>query len=169
MKAHLPHRILFAWVTAAALLASPAHAQLDDLFRSPGTPLQSTPDALDLEPKPIKPARPETPLRKVAKPASQPASPSTPAAEKSHEDKVVIYTTPTCPHCIRALKHMKDRKIAYIQKDVQRDQANLAELKRIGGRGVPHILMGDTVVVGFSPQDFDQKYGVWRAKVGADR
>ncbi|MBA4263795.1 MAG: hypothetical protein C0453_01825 [Comamonadaceae bacterium] len=169
MKAFKARRVLFSWCAAAALLASPAHAQLDDLFRAPGNMPQATQEAADLEHRLTKPSRLSPPPQQASKQASRVTPPSTLAAEKSREDKVVIYTTPTCPHCIRALKHMKNRKIAYVQKDVQHDQANRAEFKQIGGRGVPHILMGDTVMVGFSPQSFDQKYGAWRGEAGTVR
>lgn len=169
MKIFQPRGILFACAAAAALLTLPAQAQLDDLFRAPGNTHPATPDASDVEPKASQPARQaQLPLQASKKP-SQTASISTASPAKAHDDRVVIYTTPTCPHCIRALKHMNDRKIAYVQKDVQHDQANRAEFKQIGGRGVPHILMGSTVMVGFSPQSFDHKYGVWRAEAGASR
>lgn len=166
MKAFHVHRALFTWGAAAALLASPAHAQLDDLFRAPGNASQATQDAAGVEPKASKAARQAQTPQPAAEKASLQASPVKASAAKAHQDKVVIYTTPTCPHCIRALKHMNDRQIAYVQKDVQHDPANRAEFKQIGGRGVPHILMGSTVMVGFSPQNFDQKYGAWRAEAG---
>jgi len=169
MKARQRHRVLFAWIAATTLLASPVHAQLDDLFRATGNASTASPDVADVAPQASKPARQTQTPPPAAQKASQPPSSTKASAAKAHQDKVVIYTTPTCPHCIRALKHMNDRKIAYVQKDVQHDQANRAELKQMGGRGVPHILMGDTVMVGFSPQSFDQKYGAWRAEAGTAR
>jgi glutaredoxin len=169
MKVFPSRGILFACAAAAALLTLSAHAQLDDLFRAPGNTPPTTQDAADAQPKASKPARQAEAPQQAAMKTAQAASPSTAPAAKAPHDKVVIYTTPTCPHCIRALKHMNDRKIAYVQKDVQHDQANRAEFKAIGGRGVPHILMGDTVMVGFSPQNFDHKYGAWRAEAGATR
>jgi glutaredoxin len=166
MKVIASRRILFCWAAATALLALPAHAQLDDLFRAPGTAPETTQGTLGAKPKPARPT--QAPSTAAQKPTPA-AAPGTAAAEKGHKDKVVIYTTPTCPHCIRALRHMNDRQIAYIQKDVQHDQANRAEFKQIGGRGVPHILMGETVMVGFSPQNFDQNYGAWKAGSGNAR
>jgi len=169
MKVFPSRSILVACAAAAALLILPAHAQLDDLFRAPGNASTASADVADVAPEASKPARQTQTPPPAAQKASQPAFTTKASAAKAHVDKVVIYTTPTCPHCIRALKHMNDRKIAYVQKDVQHDQANRAEFKQIGGRGVPHILMGSTVMVGFSPQNFDQKYGAWRAEAGTVR
>ncbi|MFN3493863.1 MAG: glutaredoxin family protein [Hydrogenophaga sp.] len=140
-------RLLLA---TALLSAVQAHAQLDDLFRNPGSP---APAPVEREPRPASAnTRPA---------AAEPAVVSSPAP--ATDDRVVIYTTPTCPHCHRALKHMQARNIPYLQKDVQHNAENRAEFKRIGGRGVPHILIGDQVMVGFSPQGFDQRHKAWKA------
>jgi protein-disulfide isomerase len=114
MNVFATRRIVYFWAAGAALLAAPAHAQLDDLFRAPGQAPQATQEAFQLEPEAPKPARPPTPSRPMTQKPAETASPGTVTAEKRQEDKVVIYTTPTCPHCIRALKHMKDRRIAYV-------------------------------------------------------
>lgn len=155
MKVLANRRILLAWAWAAVLSAPSAQAQIDDLFRSPGDPPRST----RATPEPERQAPPTT--GKTSQPAP-PVVAATPPAQQ--QQKLVIYTTPTCPHCIRALRHMQARKIDYIQKDVQHDRANQAELRRLGGRGVPHILMGRTTVVGFDPADFDRKYAAWKAQ-----
>lgn len=141
----------------ALLFTAQAHAQLDDLFRNPGSPASAP-----VESKPKPPTATVPPAARNA-----PALPATKA--QTTNDRVVIYTTPTCPHCHRALKHMQARKIPYVQKDVQHNAENRAEFKRIGGRGVPHILIGDQVMVGFSPQGFDQRHKAWKAGASAVR
>jgi len=162
MKVPANRRILLAWAWAAVLAAPSAQAQIDDLFRSPGDPPRSTratPEPERQAPEPSRQAPPTT--GKTSQPAHPVVAATTPAPQ---QQKLVIYTTPTCPHCIRALRHMQARKIDYIQKDVQHDRTNQAEFRRIGGRGVPHILMGRTTVVGFDPTDFDRKYAAWKAQ-----
>ena len=155
-----------ALTAALALVAAPAHAQLEDLFGDPGANPSGAqqPPALNREA-----GEPKRQARKAPQRVAPVAPQEAPPEAKVVLQKVVIYTTPTCPHCRRALQHMQARNIAYVQKDVQHDQANRAEFKRLGGRGVPHILMGSTVMVGFSPQNFDHKYGAWRAEAGAAR
>lgn len=165
MKSFQDHGVL-ALFAAMVLAATPAHAQLEDLFGDPGAHPSGAQHPPSLEREAGEPKR-------QARKAPQRVAPATteemPPVAQAVSTKVVIYTTPTCPHCRRALQHMQARNIAYVQKDVQHDQANRAEFKRLGGRGVPHILMGSTVMVGFSPQNFDHKYGAWRAEAGAAR
>jgi len=161
MKTKAACRLLLVGAAAIVLASPAAQAQIADLFGSPGdTPRSAQPVPETDRPLPVPARQASPPPGKTTRAAAPAETPATPA----HQAQLVIYTTPTCPHCIRALKHMQARKIDYIQKDVQHDRANQAEFRRIGGRGVPHIVMGNTVVVGFNPQDFDRKYAAWKAQ-----
>ena len=61
-----------------------------------------------------------------------------------------IYSTPTCPFCQRAKLFLKERGVAFEEFDVASDRARAAEMMRISGqRGVPVIVVGSEVVVGF--------------------
>lgn len=71
---------------------------------------------------------------------------------------VVMYSTPTCGYCTQARNHMRSRNIAFIEKDVARNPAAAAELRSLGGRGVPLILVGSQKMMGFSPARFDALY-----------
>ena len=165
-------------LATALLFSFQAHAQLDDLFRNPGspapapTPVERKPKANPLPSSPTASTAPAPPATAANAPAAEaPAADGAPAGNQGSaaDQRVVIYTTPTCPHCHRALKHMQARNIPYLQKDIRDNPANHAEFKRIGGRGVPHILIGDQVMVGFSPQGFDQRHKAWKASAGAAR
>jgi glutaredoxin 3 len=165
MKAFQGRGVL-ALTAALALVAAPAHAQLEDLFGDPGANPSGAqqPPALNREA-----GEPKRQARKAPPREAAAVAPEAPPVPKAILQKVVIYTTPTCPHCRRALQHMRARNIAYIQKDVKRDPANHAEFKRLGGRGVPHILMGDAVLVGFDPRHFDEQYTAWNARLALPR
>lgn len=64
--------------------------------------------------------------------------------------EVTIYTTPTCPWCHRTKAWMRDKKIRYKEVDVTSDKKGLEEMVRISGQtGVPVIVVGDEVIVGF--------------------
>lgn len=171
---------VFRPLLAIALLSSgQVHAQLDDLFRSPGSP---APVPVERQPATLKapvdptvrnaPALPETTARTPNTAADTPIGRRTCHRQQpgSHHRKPRgDLHHPTCPHCHRALKHMQARNIPYLQKDVQHNAENRAEFKRIGGCSVPHILFGDQVVVGFSPQGFDQRHKSWKAGASAAR
>ena len=64
--------------------------------------------------------------------------------------EITIYTTPTCPWCHRTKAWMRDKKIRYKEIDVTSDKKGLEEMVRISGQtGVPVIVVGDEVIVGF--------------------
>jgi glutaredoxin 3 len=82
-----------------------------------------------------------------------------PVPESSGEKKefrvrpgeVTIYTTPTCPWCHKAKAWFRDKRIRYREVDVTSDRSGLEEMIRVSGQtGVPVIVVGDEVIVGFN-------------------
>jgi glutaredoxin 3 len=71
--------------------------------------------------------------------------------------EVTIYTMPTCPWCHRAKAWLRDKKIRYKEVDVSTDKKGHEEMVRISGQtGVPVILVGDEVIVGFNEGRLNQ-------------
>ncbi len=65
--------------------------------------------------------------------------------------EVIIYTTPTCPWCHKTKAWLRDKKIRYKEVDVTTDKSGREEMVRISGQtGVPVIVVGDEVIVGFN-------------------
>jgi len=63
---------------------------------------------------------------------------------------VRIFSTPTCPFCQRAKLFLKDRGVGFEEINVAADREKVAELMKVSGqRGVPVIVVGNDVVVGF--------------------
>ncbi len=80
--------------------------------------------------------------------------PTAPAGEKKEfrvrPAEVTIYTTPTCPWCHRTKAWLRDKKVRYKEIDVTTDKQGLEEMVRISGQtGVPVIVVGNEVIVGF--------------------
>jgi glutaredoxin len=67
---------------------------------------------------------------------------------------VVMYATSWCPHCARARAYFARKGIAYVEHDVEKSVAASVEFKRLGGRGVPLILVGREQMSGFDEQAF---------------
>jgi len=64
--------------------------------------------------------------------------------------EITIYTTPTCPWCHRTKAWMRDKKVRYKEVDITTDKKGLEEMVRISGQtGVPVIVVGSEVIVGF--------------------
>jgi glutaredoxin len=88
----------------------------------------------------------------AAQPQPQ-AAPTPPQAAVA--GPVVMYATSWCPYCAQARAHFGKKGIAYTEYDVEKSATANAEFKRLGGRGVPLILVGREKMSGFSEQGFD--------------
>jgi glutaredoxin-like YruB-family protein len=63
---------------------------------------------------------------------------------------VTVFTTPSCPWCRRAKEFLSQRGVPFVERDVAADPVASAEMiQRSGQQGVPVLLFGDEVVVGF--------------------
>ena len=85
--------------------------------------------------------------------APQPASQAQPA-----QVPVVMYATAWCPYCAKARAYFKRTGTAYLEHDIEKSADARAEFKRLGGRGVPLILVGDLKMAGFSELAFESAY-----------
>jgi glutaredoxin 3 len=73
------------------------------------------------------------------------------------DKQVTIYSTPTCPYCKRAKEYLSRQGIEYTEHNVAADRKAAKEMvKRSGQLGVPVILIGDEVIVGFHQSQIDK-------------
>ena len=71
--------------------------------------------------------------------------------------KVTIYSTPTCQYCEQAKEYMKENEIDYKEYDVSSDAERRKEMiEQSGQMGVPVIVLGDDLMVGFEKDRFQQ-------------
>ncbi len=75
-----------------------------------------------------------------------------PAGGKS----VVVYSTSTCPACRVAKQYMAQKGVAYQEIDIERSPTGREAFQRLGGRGVPLIIVGEKRMEGFNSQEFDR-------------
>lgn len=65
--------------------------------------------------------------------------------------RVTVYTTPTCGFCLMLKRHLAQKGIRYVEKDVSKDVAAAQEMiKKSGQRGVPVTDINGRIVVGFN-------------------
>jgi glutaredoxin-like YruB-family protein len=83
------------------------------------------------------------------------AAAGAPPAQAESTPEVVMYATSWCPYCAKARAYFGRKGIAYTEYDVEKSPTAKAELKRLGGRGVPLILVGREQMSGFSEEGFD--------------
>jgi glutaredoxin len=71
---------------------------------------------------------------------------------------VAIYTAEWCKYCKTAKAYMDERGIAYVEYDIEKDRYAKREYRKLGGNGLPLILVGDQRMSGFSQKGFDKLY-----------
>ncbi|BAU47493.1 glutaredoxin [Sulfurifustis variabilis] len=64
---------------------------------------------------------------------------------------VVMLTTTWCGVCKRARNWLTEKGIPFTEHDVERSETGKAEYRRLAGRGVPIILVGNQRMDGFDP------------------
>ena len=69
--------------------------------------------------------------------------------------KVVMYTTSHCPACKAAKQYLAEKGVPYQEIDVETSREGAEAFQKLGGRGVPLILVGDKKMEGFSAQALD--------------
>lgn len=82
---------------------------------------------------------------------SGPATVSTHNVEAAVEDKVIIYLTEWCPYCKQAKDYMDSKAISYREYDIEKSKRAERAFKKLGGKGVPLILVGNMKMQGFNP------------------
>ena len=70
--------------------------------------------------------------------------------------KVTVYTSNTCPYCTMAKDYLRDREVAFEEKNVQTDKEVRQELMAMGYTGVPVICVDDEQIVGFDKARLDE-------------
>jgi len=80
---------------------------------------------------------------------------------KKKQPRVIMFTTPTCSYCKTAKQYFRQQDIRFKDVDVSRDQTAARDmLRRSGQQGVPQILIGNKIVVGFDRPKIDKLLGL---------
>jgi glutaredoxin len=72
---------------------------------------------------------------------------------------VVMFSAQWCGYCRKARDYFQSSGVAFRERDIEKDAAARAEYDRLGGTGVPLILVGDRRLNGFSEDSFRRLYG----------
>ena len=69
------------------------------------------------------------------------------------EKKIKIYSTPSCIYCKMAKDFFDNNNLDYEEYDVSKDEGKKEEMVEKSGQwGVPVIIIGDEIMVGFDKQ-----------------
>lgn len=72
---------------------------------------------------------------------------------------VVIYSSDTCVYCHHAKEYLKQKGVAYEEKNVSKDMAARKELMTQGFMGVPVIKVGSEIIQGFDQEKLEELLG----------
>jgi len=76
-------------------------------------------------------------------------------------DKVIVYSTSTCPWCARVKSFLKEKGIGFEDINVDEDKKAAKEMIKISGQmGVPVIVIGKEVIVGFDERALEREIGL---------
>ncbi len=76
------------------------------------------------------------------------------------KEPIVAFVTEWCPVCSALEQYLQSQSISYIHADVEKN-AQAGELfhyvsRKTGSRGVPQIVIGTKILVGFNPAQFEE-------------
>lgn len=71
---------------------------------------------------------------------------------------VVMYSTSWCGYCKKAARHFRKNDIPFEEHDIEKSKKAARDYKKLNGRGVPLILIGDKRMNGFDADRFDRIY-----------
>jgi glutaredoxin-like YruB-family protein len=71
--------------------------------------------------------------------------------------EVVVYSTPACPYCKMAKDYLSGKNIPFREVDVAADrEAAKKMIEASGEMGVPQIVIGEDIIVGFDRETVDK-------------
>lgn len=80
------------------------------------------------------------------------------ARDLGTNSKVTMYGASWCSVCAKARNYFRVKGIAFVEYDIENSSKGRRDYKRLGGKGVPIILVGQKRLNGFSPRTFEKLY-----------
>jgi glutaredoxin len=88
-------------------------------------------------------------------------TPAQPDTDRYGQPEVVLYATSWCGYCKAAREFFAANGIEYTELDVEKSSMAQEGHRRLGGGGVPLIVVGDTVIHGFNQPELRRALGPW--------
>ena len=94
---------------------------------------------------------------------SENASPTQAATGQPAKIKTIeFFMTGWCPYCRKMEAYLVANKIPFTKRDIESDQTVLERYQDFGGDGgVPLLVVGDEVIMGYDPQGVSDAWKKW--------
>ncbi|MEE4637405.1 MAG: glutaredoxin domain-containing protein [Wenzhouxiangella sp.] len=76
------------------------------------------------------------------------------ASDISTEHELVFFSAPWCGYCDRARDWFDAQRLDYLEIDIEGSTDANRLWRDAGGRGVPHVLIGEQRIPGYSPEAY---------------
>ena len=73
-------------------------------------------------------------------------------------NKIVMYSATWCGVCKKAKKYFNEKGIPFTEYDIEKSVKGRRDFKRLSGKGVPLILIGNKRMSGFNRSFFDKMF-----------
>ncbi len=80
------------------------------------------------------------------------------SAPQGTAKSVVMYSTSWCGYCKQAARYFRRKGIAFTEYDIEKSAKGARDFRKLGGRGVPVILIGNRRMNGFEQKTFERIY-----------
>ena len=75
-----------------------------------------------------------------------------PDYSQSHGGKVILYATSWCGYCKKTREFLTEKRIPFHEYDIEKSAEGKEQYRRLGGQGVPVLLVKGSVIKGFYPE-----------------
>ncbi|MGH1370474.1 MAG: glutaredoxin family protein [Cellvibrionaceae bacterium] len=72
------------------------------------------------------------------------------------QGEVVLYATSWCGYCQKTRDFLAKRNIRYKEYDIEKSEEGRRQYDSIRGKGVPVLIVNDTVIHGYSPKAIEE-------------
>lgn len=69
----------------------------------------------------------------------------------AHDEQVILYSTAWCGYCKKTRELLADNNVPYYEYDIEKSPEGMEQYKKLGGRGIPLLLINGAVVKGYNP------------------
>ena len=97
----------------------------------------------------------------VGKPVWQARSQASVVKASATQPEVILYATEWCGYCAAARSFFSANGIQFIELDIEKTAAGYEGHKKLGGRGVPLIVVGDSVIHGYNEAELRSNLRLW--------
>jgi glutaredoxin len=73
------------------------------------------------------------------------------ARTDAQQPEVLLYATSWCPYCAKTREYFRMHGVRYTEYDIEHNAAAEKGYRRLGGKGVPVVVIGEQVIRGYNP------------------